>query len=593
MAKTVFLDAGHGGKDSGALGLNLKEKDVNLSVTKKIGTFLTNNGIVVRYTRDKDVYLTLSERSSMANKLGADCFLSVHCNAYNGVAKGIETYCYKTTTRDLANYIHKEVIKDTTLYSNNRGVKTGNFHVIRETKMRAALIELGFIDSETDVEILRKESNHIKFAKLIAKGICNYLGVEFKEEANENPEDTSKPPITDKTTDYIVSVKSNILKDSSSDSEIIKVVNPGEIVKVVSFVGDFAKIVLNGIEYAYISNKSIVEVSSSEEFPYKNWTVITPSSVNNKHKFTGKALQAGIYNLYVKVKNANGETQVPVKVTVTKTVKPLVITNKYIGKSFDTYINSQEGKLHTMSNGSSMVTAPMDKVREYASPSKYSVDDPKFRWIYLKLDEYHEVDVTKLNEFLNSKYPTSGKEPVFHNRGEEFIDASIKYSLDALYFVAHACLETGWGGSTLCQGVEVIVDENENAVLDTNGLVKLKTDSTPTDTPTKTVYNLFGIGAVDGNSIQGGADKAFKEGWFDIGLAIDGGAKWISTNYIHSTKYPHQNTLYSMKWDYVNYWHQYSTDIEWHSKQSSMIANMNHCRVNGDNDLTLIYPVYS
>ena len=76
----VVIDAGHGGRDAGALGNRAKEKDINLGVALKLGRLIRNNvqGVKVVYTRDKDVYLTLQERANIANRVEGDLFISIH-----------------------------------------------------------------------------------------------------------------------------------------------------------------------------------------------------------------------------------------------------------------------------------------------------------------------------------------------------------------------------------------------------------------------------------------------------------------------------------------------------------------------------------
>lgn len=172
---TVFVDAGHGGSDPGALGSGLREKDITLSVSLKLEKELKRLGYNVIMTRTTDVFYELSERSARANSSNADIFVSIHANAFNSVAKGVETYSYPGSTQGgaLSRSIHNEVIKDRTLYTVNRGVKTDNFHVLRETKMPAALIELAFIDNSEDAQILRTRQDD--FAKAIARGIHNYF----------------------------------------------------------------------------------------------------------------------------------------------------------------------------------------------------------------------------------------------------------------------------------------------------------------------------------------------------------------------------------------------------------------------------------
>ncbi len=95
MAKKVFIDPGHGGTDSGAVGVNnLYEKNVNLAVAKEVGKLLEMNGIEVKLSRTTDITVSLESRTNSANSWKADCFVSIHCNAFDGKAKGLETFAY-------------------------------------------------------------------------------------------------------------------------------------------------------------------------------------------------------------------------------------------------------------------------------------------------------------------------------------------------------------------------------------------------------------------------------------------------------------------------------------------------------------------
>lgn len=184
--RKAYIDLGHGGNDSGAVGVrNVLEKNIVLEVGKKLEVKLKHCGIEVRMSRTTDTFKTLEYRSFDANKWKADCFVSLHCNSFNKSAKGLETYCYKFKYRGLADYLQTEMV-NSKLYTLNRGVKEGNYHVIRETNMPAALIELGFIDNVEDIKLL--ENKQDEFATAIAKGICKFLGVAYKE--------TSKPTST-------------------------------------------------------------------------------------------------------------------------------------------------------------------------------------------------------------------------------------------------------------------------------------------------------------------------------------------------------------------------------------------------------------
>jgi N-acetylmuramoyl-L-alanine amidase len=178
MAK-VWLDAGHGGNDPGALGSGLKEKDITLAVTLKVGKELERHGVKVGYTRRNDKTVNLNSRGPLANKYGADVFVSIHTNAHNSNAQGVETYSFPNSKNGarLAKFIQDEVLK-AKLYTKNRGTKTANFAVLRQTKMPAALIEMGFITNSQDAQLLKNKQS--EFATAIAKGVLKYLGINYK-----------------------------------------------------------------------------------------------------------------------------------------------------------------------------------------------------------------------------------------------------------------------------------------------------------------------------------------------------------------------------------------------------------------------------
>ena len=183
MAK-VFLDPGHGGKDPGAIGNGLQEKDVNLSVALKIDKILKRHNVKVFYSRTTDVFVELSNRATMANNVKADIFLSIHCNSFDDPqAQGLETFSYTGSLKGakLAKDIQDSLIRDK-LYTRNRGIKTANFAVLRLTKMPAALVELGFISNSQDANILRNKQNELALA--VAKGILKDLGIEYQDNSN-------------------------------------------------------------------------------------------------------------------------------------------------------------------------------------------------------------------------------------------------------------------------------------------------------------------------------------------------------------------------------------------------------------------------
>lgn len=181
----IFIDAGHGGRDSGAVGNGLQEKDIALSVAKKVGVLLGRSGVMINYSRATDIYLNLTARAQMANAWGADLFLSVHVNsAENKSARGIETFHFPNSAngKELARNIQNELIA-LGLYTDpkhNRGVKSANFAVLRETKMPAALVELAFISNSEDAKLLR--ANEDNYANAVFKAVIKYVNRNKKIE---------------------------------------------------------------------------------------------------------------------------------------------------------------------------------------------------------------------------------------------------------------------------------------------------------------------------------------------------------------------------------------------------------------------------
>lgn len=201
MTKKVFIDPGHGGSDSGAVGINnLLEKNINLSVAKKLETLLKSQGIEVKLSRSSDTALSLSERTTSANKWGANCFVSIHCNAFDGKASGVETFSYSKSTNNLASSIQSEILK-TSAYTLNRGLKTANFYVLKHSSMRSTLIEMGFIDNSNDAKILVEKQDSLALA--IAKGICNYLGIKYIPNNTDN-DNVTTPAVVSTDTFYRV-----------------------------------------------------------------------------------------------------------------------------------------------------------------------------------------------------------------------------------------------------------------------------------------------------------------------------------------------------------------------------------------------------
>lgn len=190
MSKVV-IDLGHGGNDPGATYQGRLEKDDVLRLGKLVGNEISRHGVEVQYTRTDDRTLALSERSALERSSGANCLLSIHRNAFKpNMAKGVETFHYPSSSngKRLATAIQSNII-NAGLATINRGVKTANFHMLRETKSPSVLVEVGFIDSDEDNSLFDSRLND--YAKAIAKGVLEYLGVAYKEP--EQPKPAPKP----------------------------------------------------------------------------------------------------------------------------------------------------------------------------------------------------------------------------------------------------------------------------------------------------------------------------------------------------------------------------------------------------------------
>ncbi len=173
---SVFIDAGHGGKDSGASANGLQEKDLNLKIALKVQRILQAQGIEVVMSRTTDKFLELREISSFANNSGADAFASIHINsATTTAAYGIETFYYpnRMDSKPLADSVQKQLISSTGAY--DRKVKTADFHVVRETKMPSVLAECGFISNKSEAIKMSTNAYQELLASGISKGITNYL----------------------------------------------------------------------------------------------------------------------------------------------------------------------------------------------------------------------------------------------------------------------------------------------------------------------------------------------------------------------------------------------------------------------------------
>lgn len=213
-AKTIVIDAGHGGKDPGGGRGDIIEKPIVLSLSKKIGAILRAKGYTVLLTRETDRFIALKERTAFATRHKADLFLSIHANASrNPKANGIETYYLDVTSTDkdaeiiaarenansgysiqelesllkgliveskskdsrrLAKYVQQELV--TATGAADRGVKHARFVVLIGTSVPAILVETGFVTNPTEGRKLTSDAYQQQLAAAIVQGIEKFLG---------------------------------------------------------------------------------------------------------------------------------------------------------------------------------------------------------------------------------------------------------------------------------------------------------------------------------------------------------------------------------------------------------------------------------
>ncbi|GAB6274934.1 MAG: hypothetical protein STSR0004_17990 [Peptococcaceae bacterium] len=182
MPKILVLDPGHGGEDPGAVGNNLKEKDLTLKLAKICAEKLVRYDLNVKFTREDDRYVSLYERANIANRLNADYFCSIHINAGGGT--GFESYVHSTAvekhTDELRAILHNQImayLKKKGAKEHGQGKKAANFAVLRSTAMPAVLLECLFIDTPADAEKLADESFLKGLANEIAYGLARALNL--------------------------------------------------------------------------------------------------------------------------------------------------------------------------------------------------------------------------------------------------------------------------------------------------------------------------------------------------------------------------------------------------------------------------------
>ncbi|MEB3211515.1 MAG: N-acetylmuramoyl-L-alanine amidase [Leptolyngbyaceae bacterium] len=174
----VVIDPGHGGRDPGAIGIGgLREVTVVEDISRQVISLLQQRGIQVVVTRNMGQFVDLAPRVSVAERVDADIFVSIHANAISlsrPEVNGAETYYYSSAEgRRLAQTIHQSILQRTGI--GDRGVREARFYVLRNTSMPSVLVETGFVTGAQDARRLNDPTFRTRMAEAIAIGILNYL----------------------------------------------------------------------------------------------------------------------------------------------------------------------------------------------------------------------------------------------------------------------------------------------------------------------------------------------------------------------------------------------------------------------------------
>ncbi|MFI4910428.1 MAG: N-acetylmuramoyl-L-alanine amidase [Sedimentisphaeraceae bacterium JB056] len=178
--KTILIDAGHGGKDPGTLGIKLgsslgtPEKNINLDVAKKVAAKLSSMGANVRLTRSNDTFIELDDRAALVGRYRADIFVSIHAD-YIGDSSISGPSCYiarqsTTQSRKIADSIIRQFEKNGI---KTRGVRKANYRVLVKHPKPATLVEVGYLSNYREARALNSSSYRSKVASIIADGIAN------------------------------------------------------------------------------------------------------------------------------------------------------------------------------------------------------------------------------------------------------------------------------------------------------------------------------------------------------------------------------------------------------------------------------------
>ncbi|MBF8416894.1 SH3 domain-containing protein [Heyndrickxia coagulans] len=458
-------------------------------------------------------------------------------------------------------------VQTTTKYVN---VDKGSHLVLRSKASRSGKI-LASLQRGEKVTVYTASG---PWVKVKARGITGYVLASYLSNADPDAStaddsNNSSEPTPDSTVTKYTTADLNLRKGPSKSASVIEVLDKGTAVKVYSEEDGWAKVEIGG-KIGYVSTNYLTSAAqqsngkvtsivkkydlSLDELANIQMKVSPQTDTNERYirsdaikltSHTTGVVQNGSWNIRDGAGTKNhevGETlKEGTKVTILSTVK---------GDDGYTW--------YQISYNKAWKNATKNEVKYYLNPNNF-VSDPVRSLQFLKLTSTANLNATEVNQKI-----LAGK-GILAGKASAFLTAAKQNGINEIYLIAHALLETGNGTSQLANGVKY------------NG---------------KTVYNMYGTGANDGNAVQNGARYAYQHGWTTPEAAIIGGAKFISSNYLGAG----QDTLYKMRWNpdgaatYGYASHQYATDIGWAYKQVDEIYNLYNLLDNYN--ITLEVPSY-
>ena len=406
---------------------------------------------------------------------------------------------------------------------------------------------IGYLLNGQEVEIISEDREWYKI------NFNKKVGYAHKDYITKIPNNSSDDGLISYEKYGVVKAKNGLRVRSGTGtySSILGVLNNGTTIKIVGESGDWYRIKYR-LGYGYV-HKDYIKVNASENNnKVTSIGTVTASSLNIRSL---PNIRADIKNIlsvndiveifgeengWYKIKYKDGSAYVS-----SDYVRISTGLSNY-GLTVDKFADLQLPSLNLVKKNGKWVHADIEDIKYYMNPSNFINNNSKY--MFMKLNYVDGIPMSVINEVIQGRGILSGK-------GVAFLKGAKKYNVNVMYLLSHARLETGNGTSQLA-----------------NGVLVTEVDGVPVEP--KVVYNMYGIGAIDSDPIKGGAEYAYKQGWFTPELAITHGASWISRNYINSSKY-NQNTLYKMKWNMSSKsigWHQYASDIGWAEKQAKIIA---------------------